>query len=110
MYGVPFDVGRGPLRVIAVAAGLGSSVSTRHRRLILGLVVLCGAAARALPLLVANGPQATSTFDERIYLSAAGVFSEGWMPYRDFAFVHPPSILLLLQPDGATGGPRPLHG
>jgi hypothetical protein len=81
-----------------VAAGLGSSISTRHRRLILGLVVLCGAAARALPLLVANGPQATSTFDEGIYLSAAGVFSEGWMPYRDFAFLHPPGILLLLQP------------
>ena len=87
-----------PLRVIAVAAGLGSGISTRHRRLILGLVVLCGAAARTLPLLVANGPQATSIFDEGIYLSAAGVFSEGWMPYRDFAFLHPPSILLLLQP------------
>jgi hypothetical protein len=81
-----------------VAAGLGSSISPRHRRLILGLVVLCGAAARALQLLVANGPQAGAKFDEGIYLSAAGVFWEGWMPYRDFAFLHPPGILLLLQP------------
>lgn len=27
------------------------------------------------------------------YLSAAGLFSEGWMPYRDFGFLHPPGIL-----------------
>jgi hypothetical protein len=81
-----------------LAPFLGSSVPSRQRTVILGVVVLFGAAARALPLLAPNGPQATASFDESIYLSAAGLFSEGWMPYRDFGFLHPPGILLLLWP------------
>lgn len=75
-----------------------SSVSPRWRNLVLGLVVLCGAVARAVPLLVSNGALATASFDEGIYLASAGAFSEGWMPYRDFAFLHPPGILILLRP------------
>lgn len=81
-----------------MATSLFSSISPRWRNLVLGLVVLCGAVARAVPLLVPNGALATASFDEGIYLTAAGAFSEGWMPYRDFAFLHPPGILTLLRP------------
>ncbi len=66
----------------------------------IGLVCLgvFAAAVRAVPLLSPNGPQYTAAYDEGVYLAAAGLLSEGRLPYRDFAFLHPPGLLLLLWP------------
>lgn len=37
-------------------------------------------------------------FDAGIYFTSAGLFAKGYAPYRDFAFVHPPGIMVLLSP------------
>jgi alpha-1,2-mannosyltransferase len=63
-----------------------------------GLVMLTALFVRSLPLLGSNGAQESADFDEGVYLCAAGLFSEGWTPYEDFALLHPPGILLLLWP------------
>lgn len=62
-----------------------------------GLVALA-AVVRALPLLATNGVQASADFDEGVYLAASGLLTHGQVPYRDFALLHPPGVLLLAAP------------
>ncbi len=76
---------------------VGATTATRVR-LGLAVVILGAAALRAAPLLSSNGVQETADFDEGVYLSAAGLFSQGAMPYEDFVLLHPPGVLLLLWP------------
>lgn len=37
-------------------------------------------------------------YDEGVYFSAAALLSQGVMPYRDYFFVHPPGLAVLLSP------------
>jgi hypothetical protein len=74
------------------------NVSTRVLRIGLVAILACAALLRAMPLLTPNGAQASADFDEGVYLSAAGLLSEGHMPYRDFVLLHPPGLLLTLWP------------
>ena len=39
-----------------------------------------------------------SEYDDGVYLGAAIRLTQGAVPYRDFAFVQPPGILLLMTP------------
>lgn len=64
---------------------------------LVGLAVLAGA-LRARPLLLPHGAQSSVSYDEGVYLAAAGLLSEGAVPYRDFVLLHPPGLLLLLLP------------
>lgn len=43
-------------------------------------------------------PGIPSAYDSGVYLNAAYQFVAGWWPYRDFAFVQPPGIVLLISP------------
>jgi hypothetical protein len=43
-----------------------------------------------------------SEYDDGIYLGAAIRLTQGALPYRDFAFVQPPGILLLMTPAAAV--------
>lgn len=40
-------------------------------------------------------------YDEGVYFSAAHLITKGFMPYRDFFFVHPPGIILSYAPIAA---------
>lgn len=40
-------------------------------------------------------------YDEGVYFSAAALLSHGLIPYRDYFFVHPPGIAVLLSPIAA---------
>ncbi|NVJ22489.1 glycosyltransferase family 39 protein [Myxococcus sp. AM011] len=40
-------------------------------------------------------------YDEGVYFSAAALLSHGLLPYRDYFFVHPPGIAVLLAPVAA---------
>lgn len=42
--------------------------------------------------------QSTSFYDSGVYFAAALHFTSGVMPYRDFTFVNPPGIVLLMSP------------
>lgn len=37
-------------------------------------------------------------YDEGVYFSAAALLSQGLLPYRDYFFVHPPGLAVLLSP------------
>ncbi|WP_284668048.1 glycosyltransferase 87 family protein [Myxococcus sp. SDU36] len=43
-------------------------------------------------------------YDEGVYFSAAALLTHGVLPYRDYFFVHPPGIVVLLGPLAALGG------
>lgn len=52
---------------------------------------------RAVPLLRAGGPlEVPLDFDEGVYLSASAWLWKGMWPYRDFVFVHPPGVVIVL--------------
>jgi len=72
------------------------------RLLLFASVLTYAAAVRALPLVVPAGATATASFDEGVYVSAAGLLTDGHVPYRDFVFLHPPGILLLQAPFAAA--------
>ena len=52
----------------------------------------------SLSLVVAGGSLNGYGFDGGVYLGAATRLAHGTLPYKDFVFVHPPGILLLLSP------------
>jgi hypothetical protein len=43
------------------------------------------------------------SYDDGVYLGAATLFGHGIMPYRDFVFLHPPGVVLLLTPFALIG-------
>ena len=43
------------------------------------------------------------SYDDGVYMAAAAQFAEGIMPYRDFVFLHPPGVVLLLTPFALIG-------
>jgi len=73
-----------------------------HRLTRAGLViVLTTALALALRLFTLTRPgflTGVSEYDDGVYLGAAIRLTQGALPYRDFAFVQPPGMLLLMTP------------
>lgn len=71
--------------------------SSAPLRLGLGVVALLAFGLRVFPFF---GPEGAWTwrvdYDEGVYFAAAGWMAEGLLPWRDFAFVHPPGHLLFL--------------
>ena len=57
--------------------------------------------AASLPLLMANGSLGAYGFNGAIYLGSAVHLVHGVLPYRDYVFIQPPGITLLLSPLGA---------
>jgi hypothetical protein len=65
------------------------------------VIVLATALALALRLFTLTRPgflTGVSEYDDGVYLGAAIRLTQGALPYRDFAFVQPPGMLLLLTP------------
>jgi len=66
------------------------------------LVAILAFGCRLVPVLRSGG-FVSQDYDPAVYYSAAvGLFS-GLMPYRDFLLLHPPGILIALQPLAAVG-------
>ena len=100
----------GSVPVGAVPPHAGSNVAaaaaaaSRWWRLIVPAVIgTLAFACRLVPVLRGGGLSGVDTYDPSVYYAAAvGLFS-GRMPYRDFLLLHPPGILLALQPFAALG-------
>jgi alpha-1,2-mannosyltransferase len=58
---------------------------------------------RLVPLLNGGGLYPTDNYDPSVYYAAAVGLNEGRLPYRDFLLLHPPGLLLFLQPFAALG-------
>ena len=54
-------------------------------------IAFAGFTLRILMLLRPNSAF-NGEFDSGIYFTSAGLFAEGYAPYRDFVFVHPPAV------------------
>jgi hypothetical protein len=50
-----------------------------------------------------GGPGGMYGYDAGVYYSAADALTFGRVPYRDFVFLHPPGLMLLLTPFAALG-------
>lgn len=80
------------------------AVPSRRRlptgRVGVSLVVLCtiGAAALRLYRLRYGYAHGVVAYDDGVYLGSALRLTEGNLPYRDYVFVHPPVITVLLAP------------
>ncbi|MBI4944742.1 MAG: DUF2029 domain-containing protein, partial [Actinobacteria bacterium] len=62
------------------------------------LVLAVGFAVRLGPLLAAGRLGGVLEYDDGVYYSASAAVLQGSWPYRDFVFVHPPGVALLLLP------------
>jgi alpha-1,2-mannosyltransferase len=85
------------LRSIPIANG---RLLTRGRVLLVFILAL-GVVVRSLAL---DGPwDETLGYDEGVHFGAAELLLSGHVPYRDFLFVQPPGIVVLLQPAALLG-------
>ena len=68
--------------------------------LAVGVVALV---VRLVPLLTVGGLLGEPNYDPVVYYASAVGLFRGQLPYRDFLLLHPPGILLVLQPFAALG-------
>ncbi|MBN9106973.1 MAG: DUF2029 domain-containing protein [Propionibacteriaceae bacterium] len=74
------------------------------QRLLLPLALFILAfSVRLFPMLAGGGPYPVDNYDPSVYYAAAVGLFEGRLPYRDFLLLHPPGLLLFLQPFAALG-------
>ncbi|HEX6448990.1 MAG TPA: hypothetical protein VF060_05975 [Trebonia sp.] len=69
---------------------------------IMALATLLALIVRILTLLHSGYLRGITEYDDGVYLGAAIRLTQGVMPYKDFAFVQPPGILLLMSPVAAV--------
>jgi hypothetical protein len=72
-------------------------VSARSEVAVLALLSVAAWVARASPYFRSSGVLGWAVdFDEGVYLSASAMLWKGLVPWRDFVFVHPPAVPVLL--------------
>ncbi len=54
-------------------------------------------------MLAGGGPYPVDNYDPSVYYAAAVGLGSGRIPYRDFLLLHPPGLLIFLQPFVALG-------
>jgi len=62
------------------------------------LIVLLGVMVRAAFLTLAHAWGGIAEYDDTVHFGAAELLFAGRLPYRDFVFLQPPGIIILLQP------------
>jgi hypothetical protein len=67
------------------------------------VVAAAGFLMRIVPLLLGGGLHSYGRYDDGVYYTAAESLTFGRIPYRDFVFLHPPGLVLLLTPFAALG-------
>ena len=68
----------------------------------IGLAALA-VAARLVPVLRGGGLTGLGNYDDGVYFSAGTALCHGVLPYRNYLFLHPPGIIMLLAPFGLAG-------
>jgi alpha-1,2-mannosyltransferase len=66
-------------------------------------IAIAALAMRAVPILIGGGLFGFQGYDDGVYFGAAVAFVHGLVPYRDFALLHPPGIVLGLSPFAMLG-------
>jgi alpha-1,2-mannosyltransferase len=91
--------------LVPTVAADRSSVVRRPstRTLILAGVAILAFAVRLLPVLLGGGLGSYGRYDDGVYSAAADALTFGRMPYRDFVFLHPPGIIVVLAPFAMLG-------
>jgi len=69
----------------------------------LAVVTALAFSVRLVPLLAGGGLLGAPNYDPAVYYAGAVGLFRGRLPYRDFLLLHPPGILLALQPFAALG-------
>lgn len=69
----------------------------------LGIAVLAFVLRFGIVLFSNGGPRGMYGYDAGVYYSAADALTFGRVPYRDFIFLHPPGLMLVLTPFAALG-------
>jgi hypothetical protein len=80
------------------AADDGTRRTGASFRIVVVAIALFDLALRAEGIVTRQRALSTARFDEGIYSAAAGGLASGALPYRDFVFLHPPGLVLLLAP------------
>jgi Glycosyltransferase family 87 len=94
----PPITGDSPERRAALQNGRSAGRATSTTVVII-FTILIALALRAY-LLVRSGPWAVTQYDDGPYLGSAVRLAHGVLPYRDYSFVQPPGITLLMCPAG----------
>jgi hypothetical protein len=74
--------------------GLSWSTYNQTRLIVVGLALL----AFGMSIWQLSVPEMLSSYDSGVYLAASIHLISGVMPYRDFDFVQPPGIMILMSP------------
>ncbi len=67
------------------------------------LVFVIALLFRLIPVLRGGGLYGIGNYDDGVHFAAAVGLAHGLLPYRDFLFLHPPGIVLLLVPFAGLG-------
>jgi len=94
---MPFPAGAKPLGALAASAWTAWAVVA---------IAAAGWLLRALPLMQGGAFGYPVDYDEGVYFASSSLLLRGALPYRDFAFVHPPGLLYCLLPTAWLGAIR----
>ncbi|MGN6742530.1 MAG: glycosyltransferase family 87 protein [Amnibacterium sp.] len=99
----------GPAVPARAARDRAASLSTRQARVLLPVavavaaVIAVGFVVRLGLLLRGGGLLGIGAYDDGVYYAAAAQLLHGHLPYRDYVFVQPPFITVLLAPFALLG-------
>ena len=82
--------------------GIRGAEATAHAALAV-VVALVAGAARLVPVLRGGGLTGLGNYDDGVYYATGTALLHGLLPYRDYLFLHPPGIVLLVAPFGLAG-------
>jgi hypothetical protein len=80
-----------------------SLLLARRTSVVVPVLVFVAFLARLLPVLRGGGLRGILAYDDGVYFGAADALLSGRLPYRDFVFLHPPGVLIVLAPFAALG-------
>ncbi len=81
----------------------GEPAAARVPALVTGLAVAAAVAVRLWPLISQHMLNGLLEYDDGVHYDAAAHLLGGALPYRDFVFIQPPGIVLLVAPFAAFG-------
>ena len=86
----------------AARRAAGSRDAAAHTAVAVAVALVAGA-ARIVPVVRGGGLTGLGNYDDGVYYAAGTALLHGLFPYRDYLFLHPPGIVLLLAPFGLAG-------
>jgi len=86
---------------VATVLERGQSVSRLQLPIAALLVFVTAVAARLVPLLRGGGLRGYGSYDDSVYFAATLGWLHGRWPYRDFLFLQPPGLIVVLSPYAA---------